>query len=146
MYLFSSFWMMHLPLPQVPYHYIRFEKESRYYELRVSQDLLGDWTLSLSNGRINSKLGTTRIQAFSYFDEVLAAFYQAIKLRLNRKYHVIQYLIDHCLFSLLFSAIMMNYDKAKKPPKINKKTIVTNSKTRQPEQLIADYFQESIQF
>ncbi|HAT1722191.1 TPA: WGR domain-containing protein [Legionella pneumophila] len=143
MYLFNSFWLIHLHLPQAPYHYIRFEKESRYYELRVSQDLLGDWTLSLSNGRINSKLGTTRVQAFSYFDDALAAFYQAIKLRLQRKYHATQYLIDHCLFSLVFSLMMTKYGKPKKPPKTNKKTITENSKTKQSEQLIGDSLQAS---
>jgi hypothetical protein len=35
------------------YHAARFEKDSRYYMVRLSKDLLGDWVLILINGRIN---------------------------------------------------------------------------------------------
>ena len=41
------------------YHAARFEKESRYYVIRLSKDLLEDWVITLVNGRIKSKLGQT---------------------------------------------------------------------------------------
>ena len=46
------------------YHAARFEKETRYYVIRLENDLFGDWIITASNGRIKSKLGQTRIIAF----------------------------------------------------------------------------------
>lgn len=39
------------------YHEARFEKDKRYYVLRLEKDLLDDWTITAINGRIKSKLG-----------------------------------------------------------------------------------------
>ncbi|MFT4060590.1 MAG: hypothetical protein QM652_13730 [Legionella sp.] len=46
------------------YHELRFEKDSRYYVIRLSKDLLDDWVLTLINGRIKSKLGQIRTLVF----------------------------------------------------------------------------------
>ncbi len=49
------------------YHEARFEKDKRYYVLRLEKDLLDDWTITAINGRIKSKLGQRRILAFSTY-------------------------------------------------------------------------------
>ncbi|MFO9588748.1 hypothetical protein SDB66_13185 [Legionella pneumophila serogroup 6] len=46
------------------YHEARFEKDKRYYVLRLEKDLLDDWTITAINGRIKSKLGQRRILDF----------------------------------------------------------------------------------
>ncbi len=72
--LLSPFWFKHMFFKKEPYHYLRFEKDSRYYELRLTQDLLEDWTLITSNGRVKSKLGNSRTQAFGTFNEALTQY------------------------------------------------------------------------
>ena len=46
------------------YHAARFEKDTRYYVIRLEKDLLGDWVITVCNGRIKSRLGQSRILAF----------------------------------------------------------------------------------
>lgn len=41
---------------QEAYHSARFEKASRYYVIRLSQDLLDDWVITIINGRIKTKI------------------------------------------------------------------------------------------
>ena len=56
------------------YHAARFEKDSRYYVIRLHKDLLDDWVITLINGRIKSKLGQSRTLAFAHFGEGWAHF------------------------------------------------------------------------
>ena len=42
------------------YHTVRFEKETRYYTIRLERDLLGDWTLCVTNGRIKAPMAHRR--------------------------------------------------------------------------------------
>ncbi len=44
----------------VEWRHSRWERDSRYYELRVQQDLLGDWLLTRVWGRKDSALGQIR--------------------------------------------------------------------------------------
>lgn len=69
-------------------HAARFEKESRYYVLRLEKDLLDDWTITAINGRIKSKLGQSRIIAFPSFVDAFASFCDMAKLRYQRGYHL----------------------------------------------------------
>ncbi|WP_298627204.1 WGR domain-containing protein [uncultured Legionella sp.] len=84
-----------------PYHYLRFEKESRYYELRLSKDLFEDWTLTTSNGRIKSKLGQSRTQAFDTFTEALTQLYATAELRHQRLYQMKRYMVDDIVYAFL---------------------------------------------
>ncbi len=70
------------------YHAARFEKDSRYYVIRLSKDLLEDWVIILTNGRIKSKLGQSRTLAFSDFGEGLTHFCVLAKLRYQRGYQI----------------------------------------------------------
>lgn len=70
------------------YHAARFEKESRYYVIRLSKDLLEDWVITLVNGRIKSKLGQTRTLAFKNFDEGFEHFCALAKIRHLRGYQL----------------------------------------------------------
>lgn len=101
LYLLSPFWFKYLPLKKEPYHYLRFEKESRYYELRLDQDLLEDWTLITSNGRIKSKLGQSRTQAFSTYYEALMQLYSAIDQRYKRHYLIKRFFVEDQIYTLL---------------------------------------------
>lgn len=55
---------------------LRWEKESRYYEIHLQQDLWGDWVLTRIWGRRGSPTGQiTRVPCRSYRDaaELLAS-------------------------------------------------------------------------
>jgi hypothetical protein len=97
----TPFWLKHAPLKKEPYHYLRFEKDTRYYELRLAKDLLNDWTLITSNGRIKSKLGQSRTQAFSTFHEAITQLYAAVTLRKKRQYQMTRYLVEDLIYILL---------------------------------------------
>lgn len=101
LYLLSPFWFKYLPLKKEPYHCLRFEKESRYYELRLTKDLLEDWIVTTSNGRIKSKLGQNRTQAFSSFNEALTQLYSGIKLRHQRQYVIKRYFVEDLIYTLI---------------------------------------------
>ncbi len=123
-FLFDSFWFGRLAL-QKPCHYVRFEKESRYYELRLSQDLFGDWVLILSNGRVKSRLGNSRTQAFFSFEEGLIGFYQAVKFRLQRQYKPTQYLIENVLFSWVLTLVLTHH-VTKRKVRVSRKKMAAN--------------------
>jgi predicted DNA-binding WGR domain protein len=98
LFLFSPFWFNRLLIQKEPYHFLRFEKESRYYEIRLSKDLLEDWILIISNGRIKSKLGQSRTQAFKTFHEALTQLYVSMELRHRRFYQMKHYKLDSVVF------------------------------------------------
>ncbi|BCA97346.1 hypothetical protein TUM19329_37070 (plasmid) [Legionella antarctica] len=74
--------------PLEAYHAARFEKDTRYYALRLSKDLLEDWVITLINGRIKSKLGQSRTLAFANFSEAFDSFCQLAKVRDQRGYQL----------------------------------------------------------
>ncbi|HHF7349629.1 TPA: WGR domain-containing protein [Legionella feeleii] len=83
------------------YHAIRFEKATRYYTIRLEQDLLGDWTLCVTNGRIKSKLGQSRIIAFECFSDAYEHFCLMAKERNQRDYHLVSYHTEDVLFQTI---------------------------------------------
>jgi hypothetical protein len=83
------------------YHVARFEKETRYYVLRLEKDLLNDWTITATNGRIRSKLGQSRTLAFPTFVDAFASFCDMAKLRYHRKYQLKIIACDTPLFLYL---------------------------------------------
>jgi len=79
------------------YHYIRFEKDTRYYSMRIEQDLLDDWVIVVVNGRIQTKLGQIRTIAFACFSDAFDHFCNMIQVRLKRHYHLKSYQGDNPL-------------------------------------------------
>lgn len=69
------------------YQAIRFEKESRYYVIRLEKDLLDDWTITIINGRIKSKLGQSRTHAFPSYGDAFDQFCNLAKTRYQRGYY-----------------------------------------------------------
>jgi predicted DNA-binding WGR domain protein len=131
LFIFSPFWFNHLPLQKEPYHYLRFEKESRYYEIRLSRDLFEDWTLITSNGRIKSKLGQSRTQAFNSFNEALAQLYASMALRHQRLYQMKRHLIEDVIYALLLLHLSFDLASNSKAKIIRKKATTKTSNRRQ---------------
>ncbi len=92
------------------YHVARFEKDSRYYVLRLERDLLNDWTITAINGRIRSKLGQSRTLAYPTFNHAFESFCSMAKLRYQRKYHLKSIACDTPLF-LCFLPFLGNTEK-----------------------------------
>lgn len=89
------------------YHAARFEKATRYYSLCIEKDLLGDWTINVCNGRLKSRLGQSRILAFTSFIEAFEHFCLIAKQRKQRKYHLEGYKTDDSLFLQMITLLMM---------------------------------------
>ncbi|RYW83676.1 WGR domain-containing protein [Legionella pneumophila] len=83
------------------FHTARFEKATRYYVIRLEQDLLGDWTLCVSNGRIKSRLGQSRIIAFECFSDAYEHFCLMAKERNQRGYHPVSYYTEDILYQTM---------------------------------------------
>jgi hypothetical protein len=82
-------WVYHLDFQRKErYHAARFEKDTRYYVIRLSKDLLEDWVITLINGRIKSKLGQSRTLAFANFNEAFDSFCLQAKIRHQRGYQL----------------------------------------------------------
>lgn len=82
-------------VPEEPYHAARFEKNTRYYVMRLSKDLLDDWVITLINGRIKTKLGQIRTLAFAHYVDAFDHFCLLTKVRHQRGYQLKTYTCDH---------------------------------------------------
>lgn len=82
---------------QEVYQAARFEKESRYYVIRLSKDLLDNWVVTLINGRIKSKLGQIRTIAVTDFNEGFNHFCIMAKIRHQRRYQLKTMACDNAL-------------------------------------------------
>ena len=82
----SALYTLHPILTFETYFEARFEKDIRYYVIRLTKDLLEDWVIVLINGRIKSKLGQSRTLDFSHFNEAYEDFCTLAKVRHLRKY------------------------------------------------------------
>lgn len=91
--------------PRECYHAIRFEKESRYYVIRLSKDLLEDWVIILINGRIKSKLGQSRTLAFTDFNYGYDHFCTLAKIRHQRGYQLKNIFVDNPLLMSILPLI-----------------------------------------
>lgn len=135
------------------YHELRFEKNSRYYVIRLSKDLLGDWVITLINGRIKSKLGQVRGLAFASFDEGFEHLCAMAKLRTQRRY-LLKVMTCDCDLMLHLLSYLMSIKNSNQLPEensINKvkrrvrpnthKTIVSNHRIKPivPQQLFFSF-------
>lgn len=102
------------------HYFARFEKFTRYYVLQLEKDLLDDWIIIATNGRINSKLGQSRTIAFANFNEAFEQFSQMANQRYQRGYRLTTYrsnatLLHYC-FPFVCSAPKTNKTPAIKQP------------------------------
>ena len=122
------------------YHEMRFEKDSRYYLMRLEKDLFDNWTISVINGSIKSKLGQSRTFAYDDYEKAFENFCLFVTIRNQQKYHLVSYktrnsFFLHCLIFLLNTAdsnkrspqnlCITNSRRAKKKPSTN----LSNSKS-----------------
>ena len=103
------------------YHRARFQKVTRYYTIELQKDLLGDWTVVISNGRLKSRLGRTRLIAFKNFPAAFNQFCLLCELRHHRGYFLTSYESDNLLFHLIIASASFESKqieiKRKKPRK-----------------------------
>ena len=67
------------------WRFTRFERETRYYELRLQQDLFG-WVVVKIWGRTSSRLGQMRTTPCSSFAEASRAWDAGVRARQRRGY------------------------------------------------------------
>ena len=113
-------WFTTLPLlnlinwtPGEHYYAARFEKNTRYYVIRLSQDLLEDWVITLVNGRIESKLGQSRTLAYSSFHEGFQHFCTLAQIRHLRGYQLKTIHFDNQLLLHLLPFVANTEEKNK---------------------------------
>lgn len=73
---------------QEVYQAARFEKDTRYYVIRLEKDLFDYWTITIVGGRIKSKLGQSRTIAFPDFSDTFQHFCALSKQHQQRGYQV----------------------------------------------------------
>lgn len=74
------------PMPEPLWLHSRWERDSRYYELWVQQDLFGDWLLTRVWGRKGSALGQIRHELCTDQTEAQARYAEAEVRRERRGY------------------------------------------------------------
>lgn len=120
-------WVYHLDFQRKErYHAARFEKDTRYYVIRLSKDLLEDWIITLINGRIKSKLGQSRTLAFANFNEAFDSFCQQAKIRHQRGYHLKTFNCDNHLLLQLLPFLV----HAENTEEVRESKIIQNTKNR----------------
>jgi hypothetical protein len=65
---------------------LRFERDTRYYQLHLEQDLWGAWILTRVNGRRDSRLGRALMTWPGSFESGLSALAESAKRRRLRGY------------------------------------------------------------
>ena len=68
---------------------LRFERDTRYYQLHLEQDLWGAWILTRVNGRRNSRLGRALMTWPGSFEAGLSALAGSAKRRRLRGYALV---------------------------------------------------------
>ena len=120
-------WVYHLDFQRKErYHAASFEKDTRYYVIRLSKDLLEDWIITLINGRIKSKLGQSRTLAFANFNEAFDSFCQQAKIRHQRGYHLKTFNCDNHLLLQLLPFLV----HAENTEEVHESKIIQNTKNR----------------
>ena len=67
----------------------RFEKGTRFYQLSLLKDLLGDWVVVRVNGQINSAMGQIHTLPFESQSQAEGFYQQEYQRRLKRGYVVV---------------------------------------------------------
>lgn len=70
------------------FNFARFEKGTKYYTIILDKDLFDDWVITITNGRIGTKLGRIRKIAFPCFADAFEQFRATAKTRTKRGYQL----------------------------------------------------------
>ena len=70
-----------------PFMKLRFEKENRYYTLRVYQDLLGDWIVERSYGSKQTRHSQVRCDVCAGRRAARQHFIQVARFRIHRRHY-----------------------------------------------------------
>ena len=116
------------------YHAARFEKDTRYYVMRLEKDLLDDWVVVVINGRLKSKLGQCRTLAFTSYNDAFEQFSEMANTRYRRGYHCTAYQNSVSIFTFLLAmfAISAPITMAPKQRGLNLQKEITPLTTRLP--------------
>ncbi|RMD59543.1 WGR domain-containing protein [Candidatus Parcubacteria bacterium] len=68
----------------------RWHKGTRYYELRVQQDLWGDWTISRIWGQRGSRLGSMKIEPYDSLEQAMRRYEELSKQRARKGYEMVR--------------------------------------------------------
>ena len=68
---------------------LRWEKDSRYYEAILQQDLWGDWVVTRAWGRRGTALGQVRNHAFNSYEDALQNLESVAVRRGKRGYNCV---------------------------------------------------------
>lgn len=68
---------------------IRWETTSRYYVVRLYQDLFGDWIVESVWGGLHNKLGNRQQQVLASYQDALALLLQINRQRHARHYGIV---------------------------------------------------------
>lgn len=72
--------------------HLRFEKDTRYYELHLGKDLFDNWSITRVNGKIKTRLGQYRHEFFGSLDEAIKRVSDLSQYRVEkRKYKLVNY-------------------------------------------------------
>jgi len=63
----------------------RFERGSRYYELSVLQDLLGDWVILRRYGRSGTRKSQQRAQVFNDYPSAVGEYQRLCAYRVAKR-------------------------------------------------------------
>jgi predicted DNA-binding WGR domain protein len=67
-------------------HKWTWKSNSRYYIVRLQENLFGEYTLVKNRGGINNKLGGAQMQTFVNVDKALTEVDKVAKIRVRRGY------------------------------------------------------------
>lgn len=76
----------HVDVAEEQWLYVRFERDTRYYELRIQQDIFGYWVLIKIWGRRGSALGHMGTYAFESRAAAASQWQLGLQTRLKRGY------------------------------------------------------------
>jgi len=81
-----------VPSTEIKTVHLRFEKDTRYYELHLDKDLFDNWSITRVNGKTKTRLGQYRHEFFGSLDEAIKRVSDLSQYRVEkRKYKLVNY-------------------------------------------------------
>ena len=75
--------------------YFRCEKDTRYYEVRLGKNLFDEWSISITNGKINSRLGKLRHEHYALLKEAIKRMENIFNYRINKRKYALVKLVNN---------------------------------------------------
>ncbi|KIE04083.1 hypothetical protein NF27_JR00060 [Candidatus Jidaibacter acanthamoeba] len=67
----------------------KWRSDSRYYTVRLQQNLFNEWTLIKSWGGLQNNLGNLAVQTFNHIDDATKEIENIRKRRVSRHYKIV---------------------------------------------------------